>query len=209
MALARLSVVKDYLKIGNTNKDNTLKLLLGVATQMASKYTRRDYLEKPGSAIDEFYSPTDVLNSRLYLRNKPLNTISSIVENYAKTGGDDTISSDDYDVFSSDGVVRFDGANPTPGFLNLKVNYQPGYDTSDWDTDAITVTFGNVPNDLEYAVAVIAVKLFNDSKQGDGRAGLSSKSRAGESLAYTTEFDRTSFPKEAQMILDNYVLSQV
>ena len=205
MALARLSVVKDYLKISGSGKDDTLKLLLGVATQMASKYTRRDYLEKPSSAIDEFYSPTDVLNSRLYLRNKPLNTI---VENYAKTGGADTISSDDYDVFSAEGVVRFDGASPTTGFLNLKVNYQPGYDTSDWDTDAITVTFGNVPNDLEYAVAVIAAKLFNDSKQGDGRAGLSSKSRAGESLAYTTEFD-SSFPKEAQMILDNYVLSQV
>lgn len=209
MALARLSVLKDYLKINDTSKDDTLKLLLGVATQMASKYTRRDYLEKPAAAIDEFYSPTQVLNSRLYLRNKPLNTITSIIENYGKTGGDDTISSDDYEVFSSDGVVRFDDASPTVGFLNLKVTYQPGYDTSDWDTDAITVTFGNVPNDLEYAVTVIASKLFQDSKQGEGRAGLSSKSRAGESLAYTTEFDRTSFPKEAQMILDNYVLAQV
>ena len=209
MALARLSVLKDYLNISGTSKDNTLKVYLNSATTVASNYTKRKYLEKPAAAIDEFYSPTDVLNSRLYLRNKPLNTISSIVENYAKTGGDDTISSDDYDVFSSDGVVRFDGSNPTAGFLNLKVNYQPGYDTSDWATDAITVTFGNVPNDLEYAVAVIAAKLFNDSKQGDGRAGLSSKSRAGESLAYTTEFDKTSFPKEAKMLLANYVLSQV
>ena len=209
MALARLSVVKDYLKIGNTNKDNTLKLLLGVATQMASKYTRRDYLEKPGAAIDEFYSPTDVLNSRLYLRNKPLNTVTAIVENYAKTGGDDTISSDDYDVFSSDGVIRFDGANPTPGFLNLKVNYQPGYDTSDWATDAITVTFGNVPTDLEMAVVIIATKFYLDSKQGEGRVGVSSKSRGAESIGFTNTTFEKGIPNEAAMILDNYTLSQV
>ena len=160
MALARLSVLKDYLNISGTSKDNTLKVYLNSATTVASNYTKRKYLEKPAAAIDEFYSPTDVLNSRLYLRNKPLNTISSIVENYAKTGGDDTISSDDYDVFSSDGVVRFDGSNPTAGFLNLKVNYQPGYDTSDWATDAITVTFGNVPTDLEKAVVIIATKFY-------------------------------------------------
>jgi len=207
MALARLSVVKNYLKIGGTGQDETLKLFLSVATGMAEKFTHRDYLEKPGSAIDEFYSPTQILNSRLYLRNKPLNTITSIVENYGKTGGDDTISSDDYEVFSSDGVVRFDDASPTVGFLNLKVTYQPGYDTTGWDTLDIDDSFG-VPSDLEYAITIISVKLFQDSKQGEGRAGLSSKSRAGESLAYTTEFEKT-IPAEAQMILDNYVMAAV
>ena len=77
MALARLSVLKDYLNISSTSNDNTLKVLLGAATSIASNYTNRDYLEKPSGTIDEFYSPTDVLNSRLYLRNKPLNTITS------------------------------------------------------------------------------------------------------------------------------------
>ena len=103
MALARLSVLKDYLNISSSTNDNTLKLHLKVATGIASRYTRRKYLEKPGSAIIEYYSPTDILNSRLYLRNKPINSITSIIENYAKTGGDDTISSDDYDVFNADG----------------------------------------------------------------------------------------------------------
>lgn len=208
MALARLSVLKDYLNISSTSNDNTLKLLLGAATTIAANYTNRDYLEKPGSAIDEFYSPTNVLNSRLYLRNKPLNSVSAVVENYGKTGGDDTISSDDYDVFSSEGVIRFDGANPTPGFLNLKVNYQPGYDTSDWATDAITVTFGNVPNDLEYAVMRIAAKIYLDSKKGEGRGGVTSKSRGAESIGFTTEFSQ-DLPKESMLVLDGYTMSQV
>jgi hypothetical protein len=60
MALARLSVLKDYLNISSTSNDNTLKLHLKVATGIASNYTRRAYLEKPASAIDEYYSPTDI-----------------------------------------------------------------------------------------------------------------------------------------------------
>ncbi len=209
MALARLSVLKDYLNISSSSKDNTLKLQLKSATTIASNYTRRKYLEKPGSAIVEYYTPTDILNSRLYLRNKPINSITSIIENYAKTGGDDTISSDDYDVFSSEGVVRFDGANPTVGFLNLKVTYHPGYDTSDWDTDAITTTFGDVPNDLEMVVIMIAAKLYLDSKQGDGRVGITSKSRGGESIGFTNTAFEKGIPNEAAMILNHYTLSQV
>jgi hypothetical protein len=209
MALARLSVLKDYLNISGTSKDNTLKLYLKSATTVAANYTKRKYLEKPGSAIIEYYTPTDVLNSRLYLRNKPINSITSIIENYAKTGGDDTISSDDYDVFSDDGVVRFDGDNPTVGFLNLKVTYQPGYDSSDWDTDAITTTFGDVPNDLEMAVVIIASKVYLDSKQGEGRIGITSKSRGSESIGFTNMNFEKGIPNEAAMILENYTLSQI
>lgn len=209
MALARLSVLKDYLNISSSTNDNTLKLHLKVATGIASRYTRRKYLEKPGSAIIEYYSPTDILNSRLYLRNKPINSITSIIENYAKTGGDDTISSDDYDVFSADGVVRFDGASPTTGFLNLKVTYHPGYDTSDWDTDAITTTFGDVPNDLEMAVVIIATKSYLDSKKGDGRIGISSKSRGAESVSFVNEVFQRGLPDEAQEILDHYVMAGI
>ena len=209
MALARLSVLKDYLNISSSTNDNTLKLHLKVATAIASRYTRRKYLEKPGSAIIEYYSPTDILNSRLYLRNKPINSITSIIENYAKTGGDDTISSDDYDVFSADGVVRFDGASPTTGFLNLKVTYHPGYDTSDWDTDAITTTFGDVPNDLEMAVVIIATKSYLDSKKGDGRIGISSKSRGAESVSFVNEVFQRGLPDEAQEILDHYVMAGI
>ena len=209
MALARLSVLKDYLNISSSTNDNTLKLHLKVATGIASRYTRRKYLEKPGSAIIEYYSPTDILNSRLYLRNKPINSITSIIENYAKTGGDDTISSDDYDVFSADGVVRFDGANPTTGFLNLKVTYHPGYDTGNWDTDSITATFGDVPNDLEMAVVIIATKSYLDSKKGDGRIGISSKSRGAESVSFVNEVFQRGLPDEAQEILDHYVMAGI
>lgn len=209
MALARLSVLKDYLNVSGTSKDNSLKMHLKSATTLASNYTRREYLEKPASAIIEYYTPTDVFNSRLYLRNKPINSVTSIIENYAKTGGDDTISSDDYDVFSDLGVVRFDGDNPTVGFLNLKVTYHPGYDTSDWDTDAITVTFGNVPTDLEMAVVMIAAKFYLDSKQGEGRVGVSSKSRGAESIGFTNTTFEKGIPNEAAMILDHYTLTQV
>tara|TARA_Y100000593_G_scaffold80083_1_gene149335 strand:- start:13 stop:639 length:627 start_codon:yes stop_codon:yes gene_type:complete len=208
MALARLSVLKDYLNISSTSNDNTLKVLLGAATSIASNYTNRDYLEKPSGTIEEYYSPTNVLNSRLYLRNKPLNTITSVIENFGKTGGDDTVAAGDYEVFSNDGVIRFDDATLTPGYLNVKVTYNPGYDTSDWDTDAITVTFGNVPNDLEYAVMRIAAKLYLDSKKGEGRGGVTSKSRGAESIGYTTEFSQ-DLPKESVLILDGYTMSQV
>jgi len=208
MALARLSVLKNYLKISSdsANTNNTLKIYLNAASETAQNITNRDYLEKPSSAIDEFYSPTQILNSRLYLRNKPLNTITSIIENYGKTGGDDTISSDDYEVFSSDGVVRFDDASPTVGFLNLKVTYQPGYDTTGWDTLDIDASFG-VPSDLEYAVTTIAGKLFLDSKQGESRSGITSKSRGAESIGYTQEFS-AHLPSDALLILDGYTMSQ-
>ena len=145
----------------------------------------------------------------MYLRNKPINSITSIIENYAKTGGDDTIASGDYDIFSTEGVVRFDGASPTVGFLNLKVTYQPGYDTSDWDTDAITTTFGDVPNDLEMAVVVIATKSYLDSKKGDGRIGISSKSRGAESVSFVNEVFQRGLPDEAQEILDHYVMAGI
>ncbi len=208
MALGRLSVLKDYLNIGNTNNDNTLKVYLKAATSVASNYTNRDYLEKPAAAIDEFYSPTDVLNSRLYLRNKPLNTVSAVVENYGKTGGNDTIAAGDYELFSDLGVIRFDDSTLTPGFLNVKVNYQPGYDTSDWDTDAVTATFGNVPEDLEFAVVRIAAKMWLDSKKGDGRAGVKGKSRGQERINFSEMF-ADDFPKEAELILDGYVMLSV
>jgi hypothetical protein len=32
--------------------------------------------------------------------------------------------------------------------------YTAGYDTSDWDTDAVTTTFNDVPEDLEIAVLI-------------------------------------------------------
>ena len=208
MALARLSVLKDYLNIGNTTNDNTLKVYLKAATSVAENYTNRDYLEKPGAAIDEFYSPTDVLNSRLYLKNKPLNTVSAVVENYGKTGGDDTIAAGDYEVFSDLGVIRFDDSTLTPGFLNVKVNYQPGYDTTSWDSAAVTATFGTVPEDLEFAVVRIAAKMWLDSKKGDGRAGVKGKSRGQERINFSEMF-ADDFPKEAELILDGYVMLSV
>ncbi len=216
MALARLTVLKEHLNVSTSSLDTTLKNYLKAATAIASKYTKRSMLERPSSAEEEFYSIENVdvggyqelsfsfgTPTQLYLRNKFNLSVTSIIDDYDKTGGNVTIDSGDYTVFGEEGVVRFNKDNISSGFKNVKVTYLAGYTTTDWDTAASSATFGNVPEDLEISVIFIASKLFLDSKKGDDRQGLSSKTRDGESVSFSAIFER-GLPSVALMILDNY-----
>tara|TARA_R110002020_G_scaffold118950_6_gene271731 strand:+ start:1839 stop:2504 length:666 start_codon:yes stop_codon:yes gene_type:complete len=216
MALARLSVLKEHLNISTTSLDNTLKNYLKGATAVASRYTKRTMLERPSSAEAEYYTVENMdvggyqslgfsfgVPTRLYLRNRFNTVVTSVINDYDKTGGDETIASGDYTVFLSEGVIRFNKDNVSSGFKNVKVTYTAGYDTSDWDTDAVTTTFNDVPEDLEIAVLMIAAKMFLDSKKGDDRQGLASKSRDGESISFSAIFEK-GLPSISLMILDNY-----
>ena len=216
MALARLTVLKEHLNVSTSSLDTTLKNYLKAATAIASKYTKRSMLERPSSAEEEFYSVENIdvggyqelsfsfgTPTQLYLRNKFNLSVTSIIDDYDKTGGDVTIDSGDYTVFGEEGVVRFNKDNISAGFKNVKVTYKAGYTTTDWDTAASSATFGDVPEDLEIAVIFIASKLFLDSKKGDDRQGLSSKTRDGESVSFSAIFER-GLPSVALMILDNY-----
>lgn len=216
MALARLSVLKEHLNISTTSLDNTLKNYLKGATAVASRYTKRTMLERPSSAEVEYYTVENMdvggyqslgfsfgVPTKLYLRNRFNTTVTSVINDYDKTGGDETIASGDYTVFADEGVIRFNKDNISSGFKNVKVTYSAGYDTSDWDTDAVTTTFNDVPEDLEIAVLMIAAKMFLDSKKGDDRQGLASKSRDGESISFSAIFEK-GLPSISLMILDNY-----
>ena len=216
MALARLSVLKEHLNISTTSLDNTLKNYLKGASAVASRYTKRTMLERPSSAEVEYYTVENMdvggyqslgfsfgVPTKLYLRNRFNTTVTSVINDYDKTGGDETIASGDYTVFADEGVIRFNKDNISSGFKNVKVTYSAGYDTSDWDTDAVTTTFNDVPEDLEIAVLMIAAKMFLDSKKGDDRQGLASKSRDGESISFSAIFEK-GLPSISLMILDNY-----
>jgi len=216
MALARLSVLKEHLNISTTSLDNTLKNYLKGASAVASRYTKRTMLERPSSAEVEYYTVENMdvggyqslgfsfgVPTKLYLRNRFNTTVTSVINDYDKTGGDETIASGDYTVFADEGVIRFNKDNVSSGFKNVKITYSAGYDTSDWDTDAVTTTFNDVPEDLEIAVLMIAAKMFLDSKKGDDRQGLASKSRDGESISISAIFEK-GLPSISLMILDNY-----
>tara|TARA_R100000808_G_scaffold1822_1_gene7782 strand:- start:11990 stop:12655 length:666 start_codon:yes stop_codon:yes gene_type:complete len=216
MALARLSVLKEHLNISTTSLDNTLKNYLKGATAVASRYTKRTMLERPSSNDVEYYTVENVdvggyqtlgfsfgVPTKLYLRNRFNTVVASVINDYDQTGGDETIASGDYTVFADEGVIRFNKDNISSGFKNVKVTYKAGYDTSDWDTDAVTTTFNDVPEDLEIAVLMIAAKMFLDSKKGDDRQGLASKSRDGESISFSAIFEK-GLPSISLMILDNY-----
>jgi hypothetical protein len=220
MALARLSVLKEHLGVSTTSLDNSLKNYLKAATGIASKYTKRSMLERPSLDQIEYYTVENMdiggyqtlgfswaAPNQLFLRNKHNLSVASVIDDYDKTGGDDTIASGDYTVFSEEGAIRFNKDNVSSGFKNVKIAYKAGYDTSDWDTDAVTTTFGDVPEDLEIAVVFIAAKLFLDSKKGDDRQGIASKTRDSESISFSAIFER-GLPSVALMILDNYRVEQ-
>jgi len=203
MALARLSLLKDDLKISGTPQDARLKEALLGATSMAESHTNRLHLEKPDADITEYYSPSDVLNDRLYLRNFPTGTITTIKENFGLSDVS-TIASGDYTVFDDEGFVRFDDDTPDDTGINtIEVTYSPGYTTTNWETLALGSPLGDVPADLERAVMMLASKFWLDSKQGHGRAGVSSKSRGPESVSFT--FRDEAMPKEVEAILDRYI----
>lgn len=202
MALARLSLLKDYLKITGTSHDSRLKEALLGATAFASETTRRDYLEKPSSDINEYYTPSEIHRGRLYLRNFPTGTITTIKESFGLDTVD-TLASGDYTVFAADGVVRFDDDQPDlAGYNTVEVTYSPGYTTTSWDTAALGTALGDVPVDLERAVMLIAAKFWQDSKQGDGRGGVSSKSRGAESVSFV--FRDEAMPKDVEAILGRH-----
>jgi len=203
MALARLSVLKDHLKISGAGNDDTLKLRIKMATELAQTITNRTQLERPSSAQAEFYSPSDILTDRLYLRNKDIVSVSEVLEQFDIDGGDRVIASGDYTVFNDEGYIRFNKDSTDPGLGRMKITYTAGFDTTGWDTDAITTTFG-VPEDLEYAVVVLSSKIWMDSKGGDGRLGLTAKARNGESITLAVPGGRGRFPDEAIYILDHY-----
>jgi hypothetical protein len=50
--------------------------------------------------------------------------------------------------------------------------------------------------------------MWMDSKKGDGRAGVKGKSRGQERINFSEMF-ADDFPKEAELILDGYVMLSV
>lgn len=202
MALARLSAIKDHLKISGAGENDSLSLHLKMASAIAERYTRRSQLERPSSAQVEYYSPSDLLTDRLYLRSKNVASVTEVLEQYDLDGGDNVIASSKYTVFLDEGYIRFNKDSVDSGLGRMKITYTAGYDTTGWDTDAITTTFG-VPDDLEYAVIVIASKMWMDSRRGDGRLGLVSKARGGESISLSTG-NSNGMPSEAMFILTHY-----
>jgi hypothetical protein len=61
--------------------------------------------------------------TKLYLRNKFNTVVTSVINDYDKTGGDETIASGDYTVFADEGVIRFNKDNVSSGFKNVKIVY--------------------------------------------------------------------------------------
>jgi len=203
--LARLSLVKSLLNESGTSFDNDLKLVIESVSEFVESYCRRELESQTFS--NEYYTGDG--SHELWLDNYPVTSVTSV----AIWDGDDS-----YDTESSDYYELIDDrylyypklgeednatwANWYSGIPNnIKVTYVAGYDTSDWDTAALTDSFG-VPADLEMAVAKLAVLSFKDSRKDHALLGVSAKSYGVESITVDT-FEK-GIPDDVLNVLNSY-----
>jgi hypothetical protein len=178
-SLARLELIKDksFLNISDASLDDELSMLLIAWTDWVEAYTGRQLVkaaitgEKHNGdgtkilTLDEYpFALADVSSVTIWdgsAHTAELTTQMEVVDDntliYPKLGASDPTYSN----------------WPEHTDYNIRVTYSPGYDNSDWDSEAITTNFG-VPADLEYAVAKLAALAWLEGRgSNEGRLGKS------------------------------------
>lgn len=205
-SLGRKNVLKSgsFLSIETADVDEDLKTCLLNATNFFEMRTGRKLVK--ATYTQERYDGTN--STELFLRNYPGISIA-LVEIW---DGDswETIDATHYELRDERTLVyptlekRKDAEYsywPKTYDKGIRITYDAGYDTSDWEFMNQWAEFG-VPIDLENGVCKLAMKLWLDGKGGDGRFGLTSITRGPESFA-VDKFAQ-GLPDEVQMTIAQY-----
>jgi hypothetical protein len=204
MALARLLLLESAAFLNDATGAALYKVLLAAATKTINRHCNRE-LEK-ATYTDELYYGNG--SDRLYLREYPIATGgvsavkiwngSSFVTETATLYELQQSRFIQYPKLGQESAATY---SDWPAGVPIEVTYTAGYDTAavaaPWDTCALTTAFA-VPEDLEYACAMLAVHLF----QQRGHVGIASESFGPRSITYATE--RTEIPSEIIDLLVPY-----
>lgn len=177
------------ISISETDHNDYLINLINRSYKILEAYIGQQIKSK---SYTEHYSGDST--GKLLLKNRPINSITSIHEDVERVfGSDRLIDSGNYTFDANSGLVEIfqhDGTGPSwfeSGVRNIKVIYNAGYDT--------------IPNDLKEAGCKFVAWLFRRSNT----AGTVRVSLGGHS----EEFDGEKIPKFIKFWLDPYKNIQV
>ncbi len=213
-SLARLSLLKSgvYLSLTGTGADNDLKNLLTAVSEQVETFCNRVLIST--THTDEFQTRLDFSPNILYPQEYPVTSITSL--EFWDTATDAYVAEtstyyllvtkkdSSYIQYPKLGQTANATFSQFPTGLNeIQMTYVAGYLNTDWDTEAITASFG-VPADLEKAVCQICQLAWSDGKgSGMGRLGITSINQGAEGLTKEM-FQSGSFPDHIQTVLNKY-----
>lgn len=193
--LARLSVLKRKLDITATTYDDTLKNHILTATRALEMETDRKLTLQ--SFTDERYTAYPN-TKRLLLKNYPVTGTPTVKFGTSAISGITLCSSDDAPYLIYEGAWSQTDSN-------ILVSYTAGYDCNGWDTLTEVLDSGdtfNVPADIEDAIADYAAVIFKRSNVSEGRLGINSVQRSGESLGYTSYSE--GYPESFRSVIERH-----
>lgn len=195
-ALVTLADTKQFLGIDNNEQDDTIKLLINMATDYIEKKTNRRF--KSTVYTDEEYDGTGKFE--LKLKQFPVITFTQLQKNNATDNTDswETINATDYWVDLETGIIT-----RTSEFLDWEDNEEVGLAESVFSLGknkyriTYTVGYATIPSDLQYACMAFVSQVLNNRKAG----GIKSESLGDHSIVFEEIYQKDSIVKQ---ILDNY-----
>lgn len=185
-AIVSLEDTRLFLGYSDSSKDEKIKLMINVATDMIETYTGRrfiqtTYTDQPfdGNGEDEVLLP-----------QYPVTSLTSLGKNgsYDNSPSWDVIDSEDYFLNGPSGILK--GVSRfSRGTQNYRATYVAGY------------LLANVPWDLKFAAMQMVEYLMN--KQA--AAGIVSERLGDHSVTYKQEtVDQYGIPDAVRIVLDKH-----
>lgn len=181
-----LATVKSYLRIDGTSEDAIITLLINNATEIAEKYTRREFLNKRFRTFRDYFTRCmELQRSRL----QEVHSITYLDENNEVQ----TLASDMYRITSESGYSKvytaFEREFPedakSEGYQNVTIEFTAGYGT----------TAADIPADIQLAIMMIANNLY--ANRGDCGCGSDAGSIG------------SAMPEAAKAILNQYRILRI
>lgn len=125
MALLTMNEAKDEIGMDReeTDFDDIIELLSTAVQSLFEQLTDRKY----ESAVFTEYYNADKFQDRVFLKNFPVNSITTVHDDPDREFGSDTlVEADDYTFDGDNGVIYFDGW-VSSGKQSIKVVYEAGY----------------------------------------------------------------------------------
>lgn len=172
--LVTLQEVKDYLGLRSPDKDEKLKMLIGVvSSDVENRKCRRRFLKQ--TYTEEKYDGGGT--NELVLRNCPVVSIAELIPwKYASALTEDT----DFVVEADRGIVRLLYMVFPVSILGISVTYDAGYDG-----------ISSLPEDLRFAVIQAVAHKYHESSMKTYAVKRQSK---GEEAS---EYIETEYPQHA------------
>ena len=180
MAIITLDDIKDRLKITSTDDDTQLTSIINGVSNLVTGYCNQSFTSVV--AYDEYYDIDADHTTFFRLDHYPVVTFTSLYND------DDLLTSDEYDVYTSTGIVRTDAVTFVVGNKTMRAIYTAGYSTP--------------PDEIKEVVLQLSVMMYNRS----GSLGIKSEKVGDYSITYNDPFF-IKYSTEWNLyknILDNY-----